>query len=71
MWMVYSRATTSAIAERWVFPAGLVDDILWDKKLTLETPPNIKQLRLAKASDFVVFELGQDRARACTYLAAW
>lgn len=28
-WMVYSRATTSAMAERWVLPVGfLVDDIL-------------------------------------------
>lgn len=28
MWMVYSRATTSAIAERWAFPVGFLDDIL-------------------------------------------
>jgi hypothetical protein len=28
MWMVYSRATTSAMAERVAFPWGLVDDIL-------------------------------------------
>lgn len=28
MWMVYSRATTSAMAERWVLPVGFLDDIL-------------------------------------------
>lgn len=28
MWMVYSRATTSAMAERWVLPEGFLDDIL-------------------------------------------
>lgn len=28
MWMVYSRATTSAMAERVAFPEGFVDDIL-------------------------------------------
>lgn len=28
MWMVYSRATTSAMAERVAFPEGFLDDIL-------------------------------------------
>jgi hypothetical protein len=28
MWIVYSRATTSAMAERVAFPEGFVDDIL-------------------------------------------
>jgi hypothetical protein len=27
-WMVYSRDTTSAMAERWAFPEGFWDDIL-------------------------------------------
>lgn len=27
MWMVYSRATTSAMAERWALPVGFLDDI--------------------------------------------
>lgn len=45
MWMVYSRATTSAMAERWAFPVGFLDDISVDSSVSVPERGQDKRFR--------------------------